>query len=45
MVWSRPDALWVLNPELVLHVPPGKEKQPNYGTISGMFILMQKIVA
>ena len=28
--------MWVLNPELVLHVSTGKEKQPNYGTISGM---------
>ncbi|XP_065885390.1 uncharacterized protein [Dysidea avara] len=35
-LWNikKPDALWVLNPELVLHMSPVKEKQPNYGTIS-----------
>lgn len=36
----RPDALWVLSPELVVRISRPQERQNNYGTISGMHACM-----
>ena len=38
LLMFRPDALWVLSPEIVMRVSSPQEKQ-NYGTISGMCIM------
>lgn len=40
LLMFRPDALWVLSPEIVVRVsnPTPQEKQKNYGTICGMYV-------
>ena len=37
LLMFRPDALWVLSPEIVMRISSPQEKQ-NYGTISGMCV-------
>ena len=38
LLTSRPDALWVLSPEIVVRISSSQEKQ-NYGTICGMCVM------